>query len=136
VVQHTDADDRVELAPLEPFAGLDVADNDFGPVANAFPAAFDGRLADVDRDDFAAGLEQANRELARAAPEFETADTGTQGRVVDQEARAACRPLAARHRRPPPHALEAARDDLLALAPLRRRAMRSLVDARAATRHA
>ena len=35
VVEDADADDRVELASFETFAGLDVADDDLGAIADA-----------------------------------------------------------------------------------------------------
>ena len=59
VVEDADADDRVELAPLEPFAGLDVADDDLRAVADALAAALDARLADVDRGERAAATRRA-----------------------------------------------------------------------------
>jgi hypothetical protein len=85
VVQHADPDDRVELASLEAFAGLDVPDHDLRPVTD--PLAGDGgrRLAQLDRDELTATLDQVGREPARAAAELEAADTGTEVRLPDQE---------------------------------------------------
>jgi multidrug efflux pump subunit AcrA (membrane-fusion protein) len=43
------------------------------------------RLAQLDRDELTATLDQAGRELARAAAELEAADAGTEVRVLGQE---------------------------------------------------
>ena len=48
VVQDADADDRVELAPLEAFAGLDVPDHDSRAVADPLSGERGGLLAQVD----------------------------------------------------------------------------------------
>jgi hypothetical protein len=112
VVQDADPDDRVELASLEALSGLDVPDHDLRAVADPLSGDGGGGLAQLDRDELAATLEQPGGELARAAAELEAADAGTEVRLLDQELRS---PLCAQQTRaagPAPDALLAGGDQL------------------------
>jgi hypothetical protein len=115
VVEHADPHDRVERSPLEPLAGLDVADDDLGAVAD--PLACDCRsgLAQLDGDKFAPALEQPLRELARAAAELEAANGRSELRALHQQGGAAPGANPSGRARPAPHVLEVALRDRLAL---------------------
>src|SRR5207245_10219944 len=117
MVQHADADDRVERAAVQAVAGLDVADDDLGAVADARAAACGGRLAQLDRDELAAGLDEAPCELAGSRPELEVPHPRGEPPRRDQEIRTALRADRSRRPAPAPDALQVVRDDLLALAP-------------------
>src|SRR5215204_3933459 len=77
VMQHADADDRVER-PFDAGVAFDVADDNLGAVAKAPAADRRGRLADVHGRQGAPRFHQPGGELARPAPELEDRDLGAE----------------------------------------------------------
>ncbi len=118
MVQHADADDRVERAALEPFGGLDVADDHLCAVADACAAPLGGRIAQLDGHELAAGCHEPPRELTGACAELERAHARPQPGGGDEEVCAALRADRSRGTAPAPGALEVVGHDLLALAAL------------------
>jgi hypothetical protein len=117
VMKDADANDRVDLEPLETFAGFDVPHNDLSAVPKALTADFGGCLAELDCDHVAARVGETPSELPGPCAELETDDAGAQLSPLCKKRRAAVGAQLAGRTVPPPRPFVAGCDQL-ALEPL------------------